>query len=214
MSRPNKILVALYVAVFIFWWTQTGSPIPHIFYPSLPGQSLYILSKLFGYLGVSALLMQVTFGVVSLLKTTQIISKLHSSNAKWLIVFSTLHIALFVTAVSVRNGGIHLDVLVPKFTDYYNSKIAIGIVSYCIVLSAMLMGIANKNVARSFLFRVLHFSSAVLVVLMLSHALSIGSETKESWFLAIFMIPCMIFLVPLYASMKSRQHLTEKNAIG
>ena len=103
MKNAFSICVGLYGLLFFAWCIGAGNPFFYFFYEALPGQSLYLLAKCFGFLAICSLLVQIAIGIASATRILRESKVYHAVNALLSVGFATLHVLSFL--VGVRLGG-------------------------------------------------------------------------------------------------------------
>lgn len=177
----------LWPVVFILpfmLWHFTSDVIHYFRYGAPPGQIWYVFSKLFGLYGVLLLWYQ---AASTLLKNTPYASVFprwtflqHRFLGSFTLMAITLHIACFVTAVSLRKETLALGLLLPDFRDFFHTAITIGLFGFFIALGAMVAAMLRQRLPR--VWRGLHRSMVLVVVLGLVHGYLIGTETRYGWY--------------------------------
>lgn len=141
-----------------------------------PGQTLYVLSKTTALFVYVLMWWQIMLGMFK-----KINKKQHVILGASLFVLIFIHVALFVTAVSIRQGELHLSVLVPVFSEgYYSDALAIGVIAFFMIIAATLAAVLRKQFSKSWkwVHALVYFSFLLATV----HSLMIGSEVNSGLF--------------------------------
>ena len=188
--RAIKLLVwSIIIVLPILIWLENSAVLHDLRYGAAFSQLLYALSKLTALYAIIALWLQL---VITLNKTTSLKSflpvRLYQSHRVlgWLAFgLTSLHITLFVTAVSIRKQTLTINLLGLDFSDYYHTGISIGAIAFW----SMLIGVASiaasyywlKSRVRNLVL--LHRLVILAVILAFVHSYMIGTETRQGFYL-------------------------------
>ncbi len=211
------LMLAMAVVPAVIWLQSTGDISIYFEYETPPGQVYYVLSKLTGMYAVFLLWLQV---VLALAKKTKMGRKLPSRSINFhrnlgILSFSTLvlHIALFVTAVSIRKGYLAYELLLPNISHgFYAFAMTLGVLAFYGLILVVIAGyIRRRGIQRAKWF---HRVSVVALYLTLIHCLMIGTETRYLIMMTIyiFMICALTTMLYLYFvnTKKSNAHYPQQ----
>ena len=139
---------------------EAGNPLHYLFHPGPPGQGYYLFSKFIGFIAVSGAITQLLLGFLRLqvLGSFVVPPSLHRFHAYFLLILVLLHPILFFVGVSIRSGDLALGLFLPNFTDYFHSRVSLGLIGLWGVIGAGVLGVLGKYMpSRSNVFRVLHY---------------------------------------------------------
>lgn len=168
-------LVAFYgLMPLIIWLRSIESLVDYFQYTLPPGQLSYVLSKLMGFYALSVLSIQVVLGL-SLPRTRW--HRLHLYTGLCSFGAVMLHASLFIYAASVRSGHLATQLFLPRFFEgYYEFGVSLGIAGFWVVLIVVLAGACRLyGISGS---RWPHYLALPMFVVVYSHSLLIGSETR------------------------------------
>lgn len=157
------------------------------------GQLFYLLSRLLGMYAliilcwqiISTLWQKVDIHKPAILKPAILKLKSHIIIGSSMIVLMLLHSALFLTAVSTRNGQLSLQMLLPNFnSDYYSTAISFGVLALLFSLIAAMAGLLRKHFNGHWKF--VHALMFIVMVLVFIHAWMIGSDVQSPSLLPLF----------------------------
>ncbi|MBX2809170.1 MAG: hypothetical protein KTR20_11115 [Cellvibrionaceae bacterium] len=195
----QAIARGLWPALFLLplcLWLITTDTLHYWRYGAPIGQGWYVFSKLFALYGVLLLWYQ---GVSSLLKSTPYAALLpawrflrHRMLGVLTLCVVVLHIACFVTAVSLRKETLALGLLWLDFRDFYHGVITLGLVAFWLSLLAIAAAVLRQRYPD--LWRHIHRFMMAVIVMGLVHGYLIGTETRygvyEIFYLSLFASFC------------------------
>lgn len=188
---------AVYLLAIVLWCLLAGNPFIYMFIPAPAGQSLYLISKLLGMLAVTGIGWQAVAGLLSVFsQNTDRTSTLHwhRINGTITVALALGHILSFVTAVSIRSNHFAYKVFLPDFSSWYQTHVFIGVIAFLLLLITVLRPLLNwKKVIRGF-ERGWHALAILAFPLILWHALSIGSETRNTLMLLLFSMLSLLII--------------------
>lgn len=172
------ITAAMAVAV---WVDSTGNPNAYFSATVPPGQTLYVFSKLAALLGIVMLWFQ---AMAALAKVTPVLrgfpilrGRLHVLFGVATFVIILMHLALFVTASTIRTKHAALDLLLPTFSHgYYRTMVGIGAIAFWALVLAVFAGWRRLRGGR--FAHWLHRLVFAVFTLAFVHGLTVGSETR------------------------------------
>jgi len=165
---------------------------------NLPGQFFYILSKYIGLVAIFFVWIQLVTGLlgdVGLRKFGINVSPLfHRKHGILTLSLVLLHIALFITATSIRAGHVTWHFLWFDFDGYYVSKISIGLIGCMVIMIGISVAIVGRIKQKQ--WRLAHNTITFSFVFIFWHALAIGSETRGGimFYLIYAMAGVILFL--------------------
>jgi predicted ferric reductase len=171
-------------------WLQTTDDLRVYFNgDQLPGQWLYILSKLAALYASVALCLQAIYALVSRAAPERPWA-LDFHKALGLATFgcATLHVLLYLTAAAMRNKIVPFDMLLPTFSKgFYRSALSLGLLCWMLMAVVVAAGALRKYVPRgAWLF--VHRVAPLVVALALLHGLLVGSEAKTTLLTLFYMV--------------------------
>lgn len=195
------LMLAMVVVPALIWLQSTGDISIYFEYETPPGQIYYVLSKLTGMYAVFLLWLQV---VLALAKKTKMGEKLPFQGINFhrnlgMLSFSTLvlHIALFVTAVSIRKAYFAYELLLPNISHgFYAFAMTLGVLAFYGVILVVIAGYIRKRGIQG--AKWFHRVSVVALYLTLIHCLLIGTETRYLIMIAIYVFMICTLTVTLY----------------
>lgn len=183
------IIIALMLLPLLVWINVEGNPWEYLFNQVPSGQAFYIFSKL---LGLYAFFLVWLHIIWVLLKKTALYSvmpswKLHYHQIMGisLIAIIILHIAFFITAVSLRNGVFSLALLFPDFSDYYHGLLGLGVLALWLLPLIVYAGYRLKKNQKK---QGLHHTTFLFYVLIFVHSIGAGSETKSGVLFWVYLL--------------------------
>lgn len=202
-------MVVLTLALPVFAWMQNTGGFERLFDThEPPGQSWYVLSRLFGVIALSVGCWQFVIGLsskfpVALFKKRHHQTVIHGLLGLGTFVLFWAHALCFVTAVSIRKQFFAYGLLLPNMSDYYHAVISIGWLALVLVTIAV--------AARAFRIRNRHqWHKLVYGVLPLAviHSALVGSDTRDPLLIANYLLIGTVWLGALYfATVKSKLSL-------
>lgn len=182
------ILVFLFSIPLWVWITVEGNPLEYLTHDVPAGQALYVLTKLVGLYVFFLLWLHILW---VMLKQTPLsrylprwLLKHHQATALTLTILIIVHVALFVTAVSMRKGEFAYTLLIPNFADYYHSLVSLGVLALWSLPLIVYAGIKSKQKKH---IQRLHRLSYIFFVLVFFHGFGVGSETKSGVMLWVYL---------------------------
>ena len=154
------------------WWDAVrpaeiwASPTP------LPkGQTFFMAAKLFGMLAISLAMAQIILSAMGRLGAPGFARADHLFLGMGIGLSAAIHVGCFVTAVSLRNGHLAAQLLLPNLTNgAYDRGLAMGVLG----LYLLALGLAVPLLRLR--WRRLHRAVLAAVLLAMVHAIWIGSE--------------------------------------
>ncbi len=201
LNSFTALLLVMAVVPALIWLQSTGDISIYFEYETPPGQVYYVLSKLTGMYAVFLLWLQV---VLALAKRTNIGEKLPLQSINFhrnlgVLSFSTLvfHIALFVTAVSIRKSYFAYELLLPNISHgFYAFAMTLGVFAFYGLILVVIAGyIRRRGIQKT---KWVHRVSVVALYLTLIHCLLIGTETRYLIMMAIYAFMICTLTVTLY----------------
>jgi DMSO/TMAO reductase YedYZ heme-binding membrane subunit len=141
-----------------------------------PGQSLYVLSKVTAILVYMLMWWQILLGVFKKVNT-----KYHALSGMTLLFLIVFHATLFITAVSIRQGELHLGMLLPDFTaGYYKTGLSLGVIGFYLLVIATIASTLRSRFRQSWRYghSLVYFTFALATI----HGLMIGSDINSGLF--------------------------------
>jgi len=176
-------LLSLFLLTFllpIFAWIDNTGGLTRLFdIHEPPGQSWYLLSRLFGVVALSAACWQFFIGLerrlpVVLFSRPELRSLVHAQFGLLTFLLFWSHALCFVTAVSIRKSQFAYGFLLPNVDDYYHSVISIGwlaLVAISVAVFARLFSISKQQYWHKLVYAVLPLAVA--------HSVLVGTETRD-----------------------------------
>ena len=184
----GTVLALLFSLPLWVWITVEGNPLEYLTHDVPGGQALYVLTKLIGLYVFFLLWLHVLWVTLKQTPVSRYLPrwllKYHQTTAILLALMIVTHVALFVTAVSLRNETFAYTLLIPNFSDYYHSLVGLGVVAFWllpVIIYAGLKSKQNKNKHR------LHYLAYLFFVLIFFHGFGVGSETKSGVMLWVYL---------------------------
>lgn len=179
--KSEWLLTLLFLIPGWVFLTTEGDLSVYFLYPVPIGQFLYLLCKLCGLYAIVCFGLQLLQGLLAScgysLLGTAISPASHRRMGLWVLVLMLLHIGLFVTAVSLRNGHFAYQFLLPNFFEsYYPAMVSLGLIAACLLLLTVLSAILGKSGKGRWFWG--HRLAWPAFFLALFHSYSIGSETR------------------------------------
>ena len=179
--KINAAIIVLLMSVtlvmlFTFLYSRSNN-LDSFFRLNAPqGQTLYVLSKLTA-LGVYLLLWwQIMLGIFKSLNT-----RYHIILGVSVLLLVILHVALFVSAASARQGELAIGMLLPDFTSgYYQSGLSFGVIALLCIVIVAIFGVLKNRLPKHWKFG--HGLVYVTFALVSIHGSMIGSEISSSSF--------------------------------
>jgi hypothetical protein len=179
------LLAALVVFPAGFWWSTSGAPMFAYGYAMPNGQEFYLLSKLAALYALTCAWLQVMYGLLkddaigrSFLPSWSVTN--HRRIGMMTVTAALLHVALFVTAVSLRKETFAYGLLFPNFSDYYHSMVSLGWLALVAMLAVAITGFLRM---RKGIGGRIHRLFPAIILFGTIHAQQIGSDaTHGIWF--------------------------------
>jgi len=204
----------LWPSIFILpftLWHFTSDVLNYFRYGAPTGQIWYVFSKLFGLYAVLLLWYQ---ALSTLLKNTLYASVLprwtflrHRTLGSLTLLAVMIHIACFVTAVSLRKESVAWGLLLPDFRDFYHTAITVGLFGFLISLVAITAAFLRRRLPM--IWQTIHRGMVAVVMLGLVHGYLIGTETRYGLYEFFY----FALLVTLLLSLALRWQLRKEKKI-
>ena len=203
MKTKAALLIACvlsFVLPVLSWIENTGGFLRLFEIHQPPGQSWYVLSRLFGLLALTAGCWQFFIGLsrrfpVRLISKITTIRTLHSVLGLVSFLLFWSHALCFTTAVSIRKDVIAYNFLLPNLTDHYHSVISIGWLSLILVtiaIFARLLRVRHQDKWHRLVY-------AVLPIALL-HSLLVGSDTRDTMMIFYYFIVTLVWCGAVFAA--------------
>lgn len=211
MLNPTLIKTALFLLLALMllaFFQVTGNPLIYFTYQVLPGQSLYVISKLCALLALFGLCVQTISGLLGN-RFYELLAIHNKTRFHLTLGLTTLflvigHVALFVTAVSIRNGHMAWNLLRFNWGDFYSAMLSLGLVSLILLLVGTFIRLI-KTMPELF-SRWLHRINMIAFVLILIHASQVGTETRfATTGISILILLSVVVLAFILRLMRWRQ---------
>ena len=203
MNRAHKLrsififllLLALFLVPGATYFHMLGDITVYFNYTVPDGQLLYILSKLIGLYAFFLLWVQILYGILhtQLFPTFMLgTTRFHQNMGVVIVMLLALHIVLFVTAVSVRNGYFAYQLLLPNFNGYYFKMVSLGIFGGLMISVAVIIAWFRRKIKKH--WRAFHWLVLLAFIMIFFHSYLIGSETRTGLmpYLYGFMLSTML----------------------
>ncbi len=176
--------VATALASVLAWIGSVGNLSDYFRYQMPPGQTLYVFSKLAGLTAATLLTTQV---VLVLLRETTFFrarfvwsTRLHVAFGLLAVAVLLAHVALFVTAASVRSRSPAIDLLLPTFGhSAYRTGLSLGSIGLLMFAAVVPFGAVIRRSRNTAAFKNVHRGGIAVLGLGIVHALVIGSEKSS-----------------------------------
>ncbi|ODS24270.1 hypothetical protein AB835_04385 [Candidatus Endobugula sertula] len=195
-SYGKKLLWPLVFMLPFALWHFTSDVLNYFRYGAPTGQIWYVFSKLFGLYAVLLLWYQ---AVSTLLITTSLTTFFpqwtflqHRIVGSLTLLVVMIHIACFVTAVSLRKDTVAWNLLLPDFRDFYHTAITIGLCSFFVMLVAIGTALLRKRFPA--MWKKIHRNMVIVISAGLVHGYLIGTETRYGLY-EIFYCALMVTLL-------------------
>ncbi len=178
------------------------------------GQLLYVLSKVLGITALSLLWWQLFISLVSrkfaVMRACTPGRMMHIVTGILLLLMIVSHAGMFLGAVSLRQGYLAVNLLIPNFTDYYHTALSLGVISLFMVLASVFVALLRRYISDLW-FRG-HYLVMLAFALVCIHALQIGSEAGSGGMKYLLLF--YIFTIALLVLLKLNDaRLREKNTV-
>ena len=194
-------LLAFAMFAALAQWMIAVGPLDRLFDPSLPpGQSFYLMAKLFGMLAATLLIFQVSAALLSALPQTKHFVAFSRQDHRVLglivVLLILAHAGSFIAAASVRGDHLALHLLWPSLTSgSYSRGVSFGAIGFWLVMAGAGAAIAVWAVRglrhRPWLHRLAPIGGALGLV----HAVWIGSE--KLYVVVVAALALCFFLIAL-----------------
>jgi DMSO/TMAO reductase YedYZ heme-binding membrane subunit len=176
------LILLMFFIVPSIYWLNSGLNILSYMQDSVPkGQFYYVLSKLFGLYGLMALCLQIILGILG----GPLLRRWHLAIGGLLVIFTLMHLSLFMLAVGMRSGGLKLATIFPGFTSgFYHLAISLGSVAFLLLIVVAATGLGRRRYPS--FFKGLHRLSFIAAILALLHSFFIGTETRYLGMLCVY----------------------------
>ena len=175
-GRVVQAVLLFFVFLFVpsWYWFDSSINLLAYFQPSVPrGQLYYVLSKLFGLYGLVALCLQIVLGVIG----SKVLFRWHQRIGILLVLFTFMHLFLFMVAASMRSGALKLGSVFPGFTTgFYHTAVSLGSIAFLLLLLVAAIGVSRHRFPL--FFKSLHRLAFVAGLLAALHSFFIGTETR------------------------------------
>lgn len=177
---PVVCAATLLIPVLV-WLISTHGPVAYFVHEVPPGQRFYIVSKLFGLLALALFWFQCMAALARFAPAVRGFLSLSRRQHAWIgattLVLVVVHIALFITASTLRTGHLALPLLVPKFdAGFYSAFVSLGAVAFWILLAVIAAGILRSRGRE--IWRWVHRASLLVFAIGFVHGITIGTETR------------------------------------
>ena len=176
----DLLFIGLMVIPGLALLATAGDITTYFRYRVLDGQFLYVASKFIGLYAFLMLWLQVMYGLLGEggRRRLNIPSelRLHRHLAYAVLTLFTLHIALFVTGVSIRNGHFAYKLLLPHIEPYYQSMVSLGLLGAVLLFATVVFAWWRDRVPG--LWKWGHRLSLPAFFAIYFHSFLIGSETR------------------------------------
>ena len=185
-SMTRRVLAPL-VCVITFgmaigvWWVATGNPLSYFAATVPPGQTLYVLSKLFGLLGITMLWFQAMCALARFTPALRgfptLQGRAHIGFGVATVAIVVAHLALFISASTIRTQHAAFDLLLPTFEHgYYRAMVGVGAIAFWILITAAIAG--AWRLRGGSIGRWLHRLVFLVMLAGFIHGMTVGSETR------------------------------------
>ncbi len=206
-QRFTRFLVSgIIILPLLLWLYQTGSPLIYLTDHAPAGQLPYVLSKLFALYALAFIHYQVI--AVLLAKLGNHFSRgVHFAIGSMILFLSLSHFLLFVTAASLRQGGMAWSLFTFDFGDFYHTYLSVGLISLLLLAIVVLLG-ALRSRFRGPAFRVAHRLYFLVIGGVYLHSLSVGSEVQSVWGLLYFVtLSSIVLTLSMLVLIRSRREM-------
>jgi iron(III) transport system substrate-binding protein len=162
------------------WLETTVDPTEYLEYEGLPGQGLYVLSKIVGLYAIVCMWIQAMLGLlrepVIAFTSSRRHARLHRVFGSVTVILIVSHFLLFFSANSLRNGSPALDLFLPNFHGYYRTIVTLGWGALVLVVIAVSAAVLRARLSTH--WRSLHRLAPAAFALAFIHSILIGSEAR------------------------------------
>jgi len=200
------LLAAITFLLPLSVWTNNTDGLQRLFdIHEPPGQSWYLLSRLFGVLALSTACWQFVVGLSRkypqpIFKQHAAQRRVHASLGVITFVLFWSHALCFVSAVSIRKSQLAYNLMLPNLVDYYHTVISIGWLALLVVTIAVLarvLKVKNKHLWHKIVYAVMP--------LAIVHSILVGSDTRDVFMLFNYVLISMIWMTALYCAFIRRK---------
>jgi len=183
----------------ILAWTENTGGIYRLFdIHQPPGQSWYVISRLFGLLALTACCWQFFIGLsrkypTPLFSKAKTLRKTHASLGLISFILFWSHALCFTTAVSIRKELVAYQFLLPNVSDHYHSIISIGWLALMLVsiaVAARIFGLRHQDKWHKLVYAV--FPIALL------HSYLVGSDTRDTAMILFYVVLALVWCGAIY----------------
>lgn len=203
--------VSLLFCPLLLWWDSAN--VPDLYrYGAPAGQLYYVFAKLAGLYAVLALWLQAMGLLLRDSACQAMLPAWSMSRHRWIgrisVLAVVLHATLFITAVSLRQGGIAWGWFLPNVNGFYHTAASLGWLA-TVLMAAALMALAYRK-RFPFTWRIVHRIMLAVVVLGFVHGYLIGTETRYGWYLYFYLGLAVCLLAGVAVFLFSRKKRTVK----
>ena len=176
-TQVTITILLLFVLPGVVWFESIGNLLTDFRPSSMPGQNLYLFSKLMGLYVIIFLWLQVTYGLTRndrLLGLPLWTKKRHQYLGITTFVMIVLHVSFFVLAVSIRKNTFAVGLLFPNFDGFYHTMLSVGWFALVMVIAVISARVMREKLNFNWIW--MHRLSLPALFLGLTHGLMIGSE--------------------------------------
>lgn len=177
------LAVGLLVAPLQTWLMLGGDVTEYLRYETLPGQVLYVLSKLSALFAIELIWLQAMLGLLRyrLMQRTSVTPvvwrRMHGTLGLTALAAIAAHVVLFVVGASMRNKVAVVDLLLPWGHGAYRTWVAFGAAALWLIVVGSVVQLARMFSAAT--RRRLHRLNLAAIALVGVHSLAIGSESRS-----------------------------------
>jgi len=196
----------IFILPLLLWLYQTGSPLIYFTDAAPAGQLPYVLSKLFALYALAFIHFQVIAVLLAKLGN-RFPRGAHFALGFLILILSASHFLLFVSAASLRQGGIAWSLFTFDFGDFYHTYLSVGLISLLLLALVVLLG-ALRSRFRTPIFRVAHRLYFAVIGGVYLHSLSVGSEVQSFWGAVYFaMLGFIVVTLCILVFIRSRREV-------
>ncbi|HET9644803.1 MAG TPA: hypothetical protein VFP68_15950 [Burkholderiaceae bacterium] len=173
------------------WLMLGGDMTEYLTFDTLPGQAIYVISKVFALYAVELAWLQCMLGLLrgDLLHKAGMQAKdwrrLHSAAGYWVLAAVLAHVVLFVVATSMRNRSPAIDLLLPWGKGVYRTWVAFGAAAlWLLVIAVVVRLMGGPSVVRW--KNGLHRLALLAIILVGVHSLTVGTESRSGSMLIVY----------------------------
>ena len=196
----DVIVIFILLIPGLVFLSTTGDISVYFRFNVLDGQLLYVISKLVALYALLLIWLQISLGMLGQQGREKlgllIGSKFHRNLGLSILVSIILHVVLFVTAVSIRNGHFAYKLLLPNlFGPYYPFMLSLGVLALWLILFAVMYISISKKESKMYKWG--HRATLPAFVLILIHSYTIGTESRAGLMMYFYMLMTVTFLIIL-----------------